>query len=313
MVVEPEWGIDEYIEVCRDSFRQRSYLVESNVAIDPRIRWRPHLRATKGSDIRVIEVRITEDLPALWLAEMEKTKTFFPNLNVYIAIPSGTKILPAVLVDARRAGIGVYEIDGTHLVDRVNPAPATDTQIAEELKAKLPMFIIRRQRPYGNILDLRRILRGCRSYIHWLDRHFDRAGIERIYEEIVAAGLESIHDISIVCGLYENNITNVMRSDFKRFREECGHRGIQTAIRVVCDREMLQEVHDRFIITEGAVYSVLPVNAIEMGQFGQMFETEADPPFREFWDAGFDLVNDWERIEKELAALKKKSADKDKR
>lgn len=310
MVVEPEWGIDEYIEVCRDAFRQRSYSVETDVAIDSRIRWRPHLRVTKGDDIRVIEVRVTENLPTLWLAEMEKTKSFYPNLKVYIAIPSGTRILPDMLFEARRAGIGVYEIDGTQLVDRIAASAHIDSEIAEELKAKLPMFIIKRQRPYGNILDLRRILRSCRSFIHWLDRHFDRAGIERIYEEMEAGGLGDVHEINVACGLYENNITSVMRNDVKRFREECNLRGIQVAVRVVCDREMLQELHDRFIITQGAVYSVLPVNAINMGQFGQMFETEADPPFKRFWDAGLDLVDNWEKIDKELEALRKKGVNK---
>lgn len=143
--------------------------------------------------------------------------------------------------------------------------------------------------PYSNIRNLWEILRSCNGFIYWIDKHFSRKGLEPLSEE---ADGTKIKEIKILTGL-TNKINDRLRKDFIRFKAEMSNRNIDVQFRVICDKAVLQDVHDRWIISKTSCYNVPPIDSIYKGQYSEMKPTKNIPPFEQWWDNGLDLIDDW--------------------
>ena len=150
--------------------------------------------------------------------------------------------------------------------------------------------------PYTNIKNLWETLRACKEHIYWIDKHFSAKGLEPLSEE---ADGTKIKEIRILTGLTKN-INEKLKRDFLRFRKEMKNRTIETELRVICDKNVLQDIHDRWIISAKVCFNIPPINSIYKGQYAEVKETVNRPPFEEWWIKGLDLLRDWEKIIKNL-------------
>ena len=90
------------------------------------------------------------------------------------------------------------------------------------------------------------------------------------------------------------------RRDFKRFKAELTLRNISSEIRVICDKNILKDIHDRWIMATNVCYNVPPINSIYMGQYSELVKTDNRPPFGEWWQKGLNILDDWNDIDKAL-------------
>lgn len=147
-------------------------------------------------------------------------------------------------------------------------------------------------KPFTNIMHLRKILGDCDGYIWWLDKHFGSKGFEPLIEAVDA---NKVKDIKILAG--NSNVNDQMKKDFKRFQTEMNDRGINVECRVLLDKNIFHNIHDRWIIANNVTYNVPPINSIYKGQYAEINITDKQPPFEKWWEVGTELVSGWNLIQ----------------
>ncbi len=168
-----------------------------------------------------------------------------------------------------------------------------------EVKQSKKLFLSPETR-YTNVKNLWTVLRKCSMYIYWIDKHFSAKGFEALSEE---ADGSKIKEIKILSGI-SNNINDKLKRDFIRLKEELTNRGINIEFRVICKSELLQSIHDRWIISENTCFNIPPINSIYQGQYAEIIETTTMPPFQDWWKEGMDLLKDWHNISRIIQSKK---------
>jgi hypothetical protein len=141
--------------------------------------------------------------------------------------------------------------------------------------------VIRPQRPYGNVLALRDMLRAARGAIRWYEKHMEAKTVEVLYREVAG---QDVDEIRLLSGPPKAERFDDLKDDFKRFRTEMkAERAIEVEWRVLDSKEAFRH-HDRFFITEGFARNLPPVNSILANSTGEILPSEltADD-FDEWW------------------------------
>lgn len=149
--------------------------------------------------------------------------------------------------------------------------------------------------PYSNVKKLREIIRVSSKYIYWFDKQFSSIGFDPLIDEVDG---NNVNEIKILTSIQGNSINSKLKSEFERFNEEMKNREVETELRVICDKELYNSIHDRWLISKKIIYNIPPVNTIYRGQFSEFKKTENEPPFEDWWAKGLDLVKQWQEINK---------------
>ncbi len=75
-------------------------------------------------------------------------------------------------------------------------------------------------------------------------------------------------------------------------------RGIKAELRVIYNKELLNTIHDRWIISENVCYNLPPINTIYQGQYAEIKITKNIPPFDNWWTSSHDILLEWQEIKK---------------
>jgi hypothetical protein len=147
--------------------------------------------------------------------------------------------------------------------------------------------VISRETPFGNLLALRDLLRAARGTIRWWEQHMPAKVLEVLYRELDG---ESVTNVRLLSG--PANLTDDLKSDFKRFRTEMKQkRGIEVEWRVLARREAFEH-HDRFFITDGLSRNLPPLNTILAGSTGEILPSDlTEDEFDQWWNDGADLMS----------------------
>lgn len=302
-----DWfDIDLLKEICKDYFQNRGYQSETDAVLSDDLKWRPSVIAKRDQELIALEVRTTEGLPNYLVKIFEETKAKVPDAKIYLCIPKEAKISKKLVYEIAKLAVGIYQIDGTTLKEMYSPDQETAKSIEEESGMRRQEFAISPDTPYGNIRALKTVMRNCRNFIFWFEKHFSRSGIERLYDELADGSFNNIEEIKILCG--PANVTKKFKDDFGRFEKECKNSGITAKCKVICYKDVLQELHDRYLLTQGCAYSLLPIDAIEVGQWGSLFQTQVQFPFNRYWRKGKDIKRSWDEIYNIGEEIRKKKA-----
>lgn len=141
--------------------------------------------------------------------------------------------------------------------------------------------VIDPDKPYSNLLNLRKIFRESQDYLYWADPHLERKALELLIDEVDVA---NIQDVRLLSG--PAHINEKTRKDYSRFKVEMERRGVSVSWRVqVKDRDW----HDRFIISAKNVWNVPPLNSLLKGDYSEAWNTSTLPPFDSWWDRSVEL------------------------
>jgi hypothetical protein len=177
-----------------------------------------------------------------------------------------------------------------------NPRTSEDVEISTKFLSP--------ETPYSNVRNLREILRNSTEFVHWFDKHFSLKGLEPLHDE---ADGTKINEIRILSGITSGRVNERLRDDFIRFRDEMKTRQINAELRILCNKEILNDIHDRWIVSKNSVFNIPPVDTIFQGQYSEMKKTENRPPFEEWWLNGLDIIAQWQEI---MSQSEKQSSDK---
>ena len=127
--------------------------------------------------------------------------------------------------------------------------------------------------PYSNLMHLRQLLRACKDYVWWLDKHFHARALELLVLEVESSRISEVRILSS-----RANLDNDAMRDFRRFRDELKRKGVAAEWRV----DELYELHDRFILSRDSCHNVPPVNTLFSGGWSEINPAAGRPPFEEW-------------------------------
>ncbi|MGB2580769.1 MAG: hypothetical protein WBC83_03680 [Minisyncoccia bacterium] len=140
-------------------------------------------------------------------------------------------------------------------------------------------------RPFSNILWIKRVLGECDGSILWLDKHFQKEGLEWLWSIADAEKIKEIRILSLDMG--DKNLSSDAKKYYKRFKQEMVNKGIKTTWATINSTE-IRDTHDRWILDGvGYLRNVPNVNAISSGQRSEMNLSEnyddAHNAFKNYW------------------------------
>lgn len=180
-----------------------------------------------------------------------------------------------------KAGMIVYNRAKPAVEVKFNPSEVVDD--GEDVSRESSRgHVIRPDRPYGNVLALRSVLRAASDQIRWYEKHMGPRTLEVLYRELSEGQVSSIR---LLCGELDEGPMEQLRTDFKRFQKEMkDQRGADAELRVLSRKEAFKH-HDRFFITTDFARNLPPVNSILANSTGEILPSDLTAEdFDEWWE-----------------------------
>jgi hypothetical protein len=183
------------------------------------------------------------------------------------------------------AGLIVYNPKFPTLRLNYNPNELVPAEVSEE-RGKTSAHVLSPDRPFGNLLALRSVLRAATDFLWWYEPQMPPKVLEVLYGELDGA---KVTDVRLLSG--PANITDALKADFGRFSTELKKtRGIVVGWRVLQKPEAFKR-HDRIILSKDQAKNLPPLNTILAGSVGEILPSEIAPgEFEEWWKLGTDLA-----------------------
>jgi len=138
--------------------------------------------------------------------------------------------------------------------------------------------------PFSNKKVVRDIIASCQEYIYWVDKYFSRAGLDWLSESINTDKVKNIRILMLPEKANEKFLS--LYSDFKK--EFKGY-GIKCKLRVIIDKKLRADIHDRWIISKNLCYNMPSTDTVARGQFSEVKRTKNFPPFNLWWRESKDV------------------------
>jgi len=253
-----------------------------------------YIQNEKKKADEIFSMRLKDFRPVRILCELlwgrkDLTKdNIYQALLVYDLINRETTIdeITGFIMILNRFGILTYSKKTNNIVIKYNPGMENP-----EREEK----IISPSTPFTNIKNLREIFRNCEDYVIWIDKHFGKRGFELLIEELDG---NEVSDVKILMSINSSDDFVKLHKDFKRFKTEMEHKGINSTCKVIVDKDLINDIHGRWIISKSFCYKVPPLNSIFKGQYDELVKIESRPEYDEWWSKSYDLLSDWNEIQK---------------
>ncbi len=143
------------------------------------------------------------------------------------------------------------------------------------------------KKEFTNRLKYIDTIKACKESIKIIDKYFNLNALSYLSEGIN----ETIKEIKIISS--PEYIDEKFKKMFKHFKEE--YTNIDIQLRVITDKNILKEYHDRYIISPTKTMLLPSADVVARGQLSSITETE-EIPFSYFWQKGHDILKEWNRI-----------------
>lgn len=280
---------------CMSILKSRDFTVHLDVSMSDDIRWRPHIYA-KDDEEFILDVVTTESLPQSQIGKYTEIRNKFPDLDIYLAIVGDSVYsYSGTIEQCYRFGIGIYIIDGETLKKLIPARRPTIEQLRSEGGT-----IIAPNRPYGNILALKKCFRECKEYLHWLELNLPKKVFEIIYEAVEDEDIRDVGNLRLLRE-FDQTVDERYRTEVERLRGELVDHDVNVELRVICNEKLASSIHGRFIYTKGQQFQLPPLNSLLANQWDNIFkEVKKIPPFEDYWEQGLDIVSQWNTIQKSI-------------
>jgi hypothetical protein len=283
-------NIVEYEDIVLHHFHKNGFHITEWESLMPHHSWRPKIRVKKvirgrlnDAAIIVREDASTYKTNADWKA-LAEVRVAVPSLSVYFAIPECNCLEP-LLDETKEMGTGLYIIRKVGKLDRIllDRVPFDDTFFSFPIVPDLP---------YRNRINLFKVFDYCSGYLWWLDKHFRSEGFELLCDWCYSENRKNfqITEIKILAGgnIAPRDISR-LRRQFPLFAQEMAYFGLDAQIRILNQPEVLKKIHDRYLISDGISFNVLPTGSLIKGQTGSLYLEDNPPDFLRLWNISDNL------------------------
>lgn len=170
------------------------------------------------------------------------------------------------------------------LEDKVQSHDKKIRTIFEVIHRPLEVKLLSPGKPFSNKKAIRDIISSCEKHIYWVDKYFSRAGLDWLSESL---NIDKVKDLRIL--MSSEKADKKFLSLYKDFKKELKRSGIKCELRVISDKKLNADIHDRWIISENLCYNMPSTDTIARGQYSELKRTVNFPPFDEWWDKSKDI------------------------
>jgi len=145
-------------------------------------------------------------------------------------------------------------------------------------------ILVTRESPFANIFYTKKVLKGCKNFIYWLDKNFQKEAFEWIWSIADANKIKEIKILSLNLGkgYPDKNSLNY----YKRLQKELSNKGIKLTWALI-DKELIRDDHDRWILGKNNLWNVPDVNTIFSGNLSELNNSKnfdkVIPFFKNYW------------------------------
>ncbi len=139
--------------------------------------------------------------------------------------------------------------------------------------------------PFTNKKILWDTLRTCNGYIHWVDKYFSKAGLETFIDAEIDP--QKVREIRIL--MAAEKVTDKFKKHFTKFKIELENQGISCEARMITEKSIKDDIHDRWILAENCAFNVASTDVIARGQYSEIKATSNRPPFEKWWENSEDI------------------------
>jgi len=286
--------VNEYKETCREFFRQQGLTVFFDTKLSDSVGWRPHIFA-KNDQMLILDILTRDRIPQLYIRKYVEAKNVLPALKIYLGIVGELDYFFDVIAECSKYGLGIYKIDST-LKLLLGATEPTIEGIGET-----GQLAIASNRPYRNILSLKKCFRCCKSYLHWLERNLPKKAFEVLFEAIEDEDIDDVETIKLLRTI-DVELDDGYRDEFLKFRIELMSKEISVELRVIKDSAIVKTIHGRYIYSidnndVGLFFKLPPLNSLKADQWDSILtDVKEVPSFEELWDKGLDIKDSWGEI-----------------
>jgi len=288
--------VNEYKEVCKKFFTDQGLTVFFDVPISDEIHWRPHV-FVKNDQPLILDILTQDAIPNLFISKYIGARNVFPNLKIYLGIVGELNYFFDVISRCHRNGFGIYKINSTLklLLDAKEPTIARITETGQ--------LAIVPDRPYRNILSLKKCFRNCRSHIYWFERNLPKKVFEVLFEAIEDRDIDGVETIRLLRTI-NTELDDGFRDEFLKLRRELISKGISADLRVIKASNVAKTIHGRYIYSIDNQHKALliklpPLNSLKANQWDLILtDVKAVPAFEELWNEGLDIKDSWDELKK---------------
>ncbi|MFH0948566.1 MAG: ORF6N domain-containing protein [Elusimicrobiota bacterium] len=152
-------------------------------------------------------------------------------------------------------------------------------QIFEVIHKPLDTKLLSPWKPFSNKKAIRDVIDSCEKYIYWVDKYFSKVGLDWLSESL---NTNKVKNIKIL--MSSEKVDEKFISLYKDFEKELKSDGVQCELRVIIDKKLNTDIHDRWIVSENLCYNMPSTDTIARGQYTEVKRTANFPPFNEWWE-----------------------------
>jgi len=173
-------------------------------------------------------------------------------------------------------------------LDRINTILESKYNIYDRL--------ISPETPFANELHYIETIRSCKNNIYLIDKYFNEAGLRLLND-----GIKDKIDISVIKLITSpDKVTEGLKISFQKLKDELKTRNIDITFRILCDKESLNNIHDRYLITSDMTFLLPSPDVVKRGQYASITGINQHFPFEKYWEKSFDIIEDWPKIKEYL-------------
>lgn len=284
----------EYTDMNKEKLETLKRIYEDKVYIKDKISIINNLSKKFGKDIEGIILKYVPKIFLIFLG-LILIYTIFGVLNFhfkwisFLDNPNLIIILVIVLVFPM-IFLGV-------LIESIKNSPnERELRIIKEVlnnKYTYQDKMITPETPFSNENHMIETISGCEGYIHWMDKYFNKNGLN-----LLSKGLQTskVKEIKIITTL-SSDPNEELRKSFIKLKEELKNKGISIELRILSDKNLLNQLHNRFLFSAGICYDLPSPDIISRGQISSITRVDGSKiNFQKYWSKSLDILKKWNKI-----------------
>ena len=159
-------------------------------------------------------------------------------------------------------------------------------------------FLTDPEKPFSTYRQVKEVFNTFSEFVWWLDKQFGAEGF--LY--LLDLDARKVHEIRLLSGPV--NVNDRFKKNYLRAKKEFEGQGVNLQARVILERGLLQEIHDRYLVEEKATYTLPPVNILTdkqatISRLSQDMATQIQSAFNKYWQNSVDPLagDNWTQIQ----------------
>ncbi|MDO9463682.1 MAG: ORF6N domain-containing protein [bacterium] len=170
------------------------------------------------------------------------------------------------------------------LEDKIQSHDEKIRTIFEIIHKPLDSKLLSPKEPFSNKKTIRDIIRSCEEYVYWIDKYFSKAGMDWLLELL---DTKKVKFVKIL--MTPEKADGKFISSYKDLKKEFKNNGIKCDLRLITDKNLKADIHDRWIISKNLCYNIPSTDTVRRGQYSEVKRTANFPPFNNWWEKSKDV------------------------